>query len=715
MTSTAATVPFYLQPKFLYLFISFVNLLNFVDRGIIPGATNEINTFIEDDLNTDKPDVYLGLLQSSFVIGYMIGSIIFGHLIHHYGRFFLTATGCSIWIVAVFLSGFSYYSKAYLFLLFARILSGFGEAGLQCTIPPWIQNTAPANQRGMWLSIFYTAIPVGTALGYAVSSVLAESIGWNWAFFIEGIIMIPLVLFMFWISPHFPCETVVHTAKGQDDKKALLQRPGESHEEQTEFEGVVGVHGHHHIHHPTMWQEFVNVMTRNVFLCITAAYAAQAAALIGVSTFGSSFLMGLGFFNKESQASTLFGILISLAGVISTPLGGILLDKILERGRRRHAAEVEADAEIRRQQLAPLVANSDGEHVDGDIDDFADREEHPVVVRSQLGRLSLFVAYSSLIGSLLLCTLYFIENAGLYLFVISVGSGFIFMCNSAINMGVMLSVPVRHRSFAIALNVVFLHGFGDVPSPVIVGLIKDSLAPGCIPNDGDDDDGNIAASDACRDDAQGLRATMLLTTMWLLWTAFFFYLAWWCNRQGWIFIPCVNPEDMKNSGKSETQGTSESSNGENYHHRPTPGSPTLKHITSTEESRHSDLSQNPLISSSIIEEEQQQQLAFSSMIKNVSKERVNSSNSLSGMIINRSASASPEPGENKSRIVSAEEYRVGDSEEHQRSIDRFKRVSRDSAGSQGDDPSPKGRRKKGQKKKEGLLNRFENLEDTIDI
>lgn len=693
----ASTEPkaWYLQPTFLFLFISFVNFLNFVDRGIIPGATNEMNTFIQDDLHTDKPDVYLGLLQSSFVIGYMVGSVLFGHLIHHYGRFFLTATGCSIWIVAVFLSGIAFFAKSYLFLLFARIMSGFGEAGLQCAIPPWIQNTAPPNKRGMWLSIFYTAIPVGTATGYAFSSILAESVGWNWAFFVEGLAMCPLVFFMFSISPHFPCETVIHK-RDDDVKQPMLQSSTGGHEEATEFEGVVGVHGHHHMHHPTMWQEFRNVMTRNVFLCITAAYAAQAAALIGFSTFGSSFLMGLGFFDKESEASTLFGILISLAGVIATPLGGVLLDRILERGRRRHATEVEEE-ETRRQQLAPLVG--DGE----EAEDFADREEHPAVLRSQLGRLALFVAYASFIGACLLCLLFFIDNVGLYLFVITVGSSFIFMCNSAINMGVMLSVPVRHRSFAIALNVVFLHGLGDVPSPVIVGLIKDSLAPGCTPKNGDDDDGNIAASDACRDDSEGLRVTMLLTTMWLFWTAFFFFLGWYFNRQGWIFLPCV---DEPNDETPEEKG---STSAEGYQHLPMPGSPTLRNVVSNDIEHDS----------ALVPSTEEETVILSPMTHSASKERVSSTGSLTGLSASndRASNASPDPtGENRTRILSAEDYKVGDSEEHQRSVDRFKRLSRDSAGSQRDEVAPKSRKKKGNsKKKEGLLNRFTDIEDTIDI
>lgn len=93
------------------------------------------------------------------------------------------------------------------------------------------------------------------------------------------------------------------------------------------------------------------------------------------------------------------------------------------------------------------------------------------------------------------------------------------MSSVAVGKGVLLSVPLVHRPFAIACSITFMHGLGDVPSPIIAGLLKDTLAPGCIP-DGDDDD-NIAATDACRDDDKGLRLWNLFIWSWLAWSILF--------------------------------------------------------------------------------------------------------------------------------------------------------------------------------------------------
>eukprot|EP01032_Pedospumella_encystans_P019235 gene19235-21875_t len=96
-------------------------------------------------------------------------------------------------------------------------------------------------------------------------------------------------------------------------------------------------------------------------------------------------------------------------------------------------------------------------------------------------------------------------------------------------MGFLLAVPTENQSFGLAMMVVFMHAMGDVPSPIIVGYLKDSLAPGCVGNE-DDDGAAAATSDSCRDDAEGLRITILAVSLWLLWCVFFFGLAWFLNH-----------------------------------------------------------------------------------------------------------------------------------------------------------------------------------------
>ena len=80
------------------------------------------------------------------------------------------------------------------------------------------------------------------------------------------------------------------------------------------------------------------------------------------------------------------------------------------------------------------------------------------------------------------------------------------------NYAVILSVVSKSAPLAIGLNTMFQHLFGDVPSPILVGLIKDDLSPNCS--------GGITdlTSTACRSESQGIKNTILITNCWGFWT-----------------------------------------------------------------------------------------------------------------------------------------------------------------------------------------------------
>ena len=323
----------------MFVILTAVNLLNYVDRGIIPGATNEFNDFIMDDLNTDTPSVYLGLLQSSFIVGFSVCIIIFSRLLHYYPPFYICGIGLSIWIVAIILCGISKYTGSYYFLLFARMLSGAGEASFQCSIPPWIEKSASPEKRGFWLSFFFTAIPVGTAIGYAFSATVSEGTngGWEWAFFIEAFAMVPFVAFLFANAHKYPLEpsqiSSVYYSVNTDSEENAVSSPFAA--AASEDDSVVISQTMSTAEEiladkpPSIYQEFKIVGYNALFLLVAGGYAAQNGSLIGLSTFGSAFIIGLGFFETETESSSVFGILVSVAGLVGTPLGGKSLFRLL--------------------------------------------------------------------------------------------------------------------------------------------------------------------------------------------------------------------------------------------------------------------------------------------------------------------------------------------------------------------------------------------------
>ncbi|TYZ56332.1 hypothetical protein PybrP1_010775 [[Pythium] brassicae (nom. inval.)] len=68
---------------------------------------------------------------------------------------------------------------------------------------------------------------------------------------------------------------------------------------------------------------------------------------------------------------------------------------------------------------------------------------------------------------------------------------------------------------AIAANTLIIHVLGDVPSPVVLGWLKDAWAPRC--GTVDDAHGDAVLNPECWKDRSGLRQVLLFAVLWLLW------------------------------------------------------------------------------------------------------------------------------------------------------------------------------------------------------
>ena len=139
------------SPIAVVFFVSFINLVNYVDRGVISGAPTQFNAFILRTLHVEQQGVWFGLLTSAFIGAYSAGCIAFGHLLNFYPPFRLLGIGMSLWVLTLMLSGSAMWlgdhPRSYWFLVLCRALSGVGEASFQCIIPPYIEDFAPAESK----------------------------------------------------------------------------------------------------------------------------------------------------------------------------------------------------------------------------------------------------------------------------------------------------------------------------------------------------------------------------------------------------------------------------------------------------------------------------------------------------------------------------------------------------------------------------------------
>ena len=144
------------------LILCYVNLINYMDRSTVAGVIVDIKN---DPFFNVKSDKDVGLLQTAFVICYMMFAPIFGYLGDRYNRKWILILGLSLWALSTFFGSFM--KNFWAFLAF-RALVGIGEASYSTIAPDIISDLFRKDSRSRVLALFYFAIPVGTGLGYII-------------------------------------------------------------------------------------------------------------------------------------------------------------------------------------------------------------------------------------------------------------------------------------------------------------------------------------------------------------------------------------------------------------------------------------------------------------------------------------------------------------------------------------------------------------------
>ncbi|XP_009948770.1 PREDICTED: protein spinster homolog 3 [Leptosomus discolor] len=187
--------------------LCYVNLINFMDWFIVPGILLDIQKYFE------LSDGDAGLLQTVFILCYMLAAPIFGYLGDRYNRKIILGAGIFFWSGVTLGSSFS--SELYYWIFFlSRGLVGVGTASYSTIAPTIIADLFEEGKRTTMLSIFYIFIPVGSGLGYVLAASMADVTGdWHWAFRVTpcmgGLALVLLIL----LVPHrIPRRIAAHRA-----------------------------------------------------------------------------------------------------------------------------------------------------------------------------------------------------------------------------------------------------------------------------------------------------------------------------------------------------------------------------------------------------------------------------------------------------------------------------------------------------------------------
>jgi MFS family permease len=205
-----------------------INLFNYIDRYVLaavepaiekeffPNATPASGESVDGEARADETVQFkMGLLMTAFIGSYMIASPLFGWLADRMSRWLLMGIGLILWTLA---SGGSGLAPVFLALLATRFFVGIGEAAYGPAAPTVLSDLYPKNTRGRVLSLFYMAIPVGSALGFVLGGAVASLTGnWRWAFYI---VVPPGLLLGLW------CFLMRDPPRGQADAVVVTRQAG---------------------------------------------------------------------------------------------------------------------------------------------------------------------------------------------------------------------------------------------------------------------------------------------------------------------------------------------------------------------------------------------------------------------------------------------------------------------------------------------------------
>jgi predicted MFS family arabinose efflux permease len=261
-----------------------LNFVNYIDRSIL-FAVQEL---VKDEFHVNDKDI--GFLTSAFFVCYMIAAPLITPLADRFPRKYIMGLGALVWSGATLLTAITHnYDE----LLLRHVVVGIGEATFVVFSPAFISDLFPEHQRGRALSIFYLAIPVGTAFGYIIGGKLGEAHGWRMPFLICALPGVLLALGV--IALREP-------RRGASDHIADNQERG----------------------------TILGLFRNKAYWTVSLGMAMMTFAVGGLQVWMPTFLTRVRGV-PLGDANTVFGGLTVVSGTCATLLGGWLGDRLLKR------------------------------------------------------------------------------------------------------------------------------------------------------------------------------------------------------------------------------------------------------------------------------------------------------------------------------------------------------------------------------------------------
>ena len=154
---------------------------------------------------------HVSFIEPSYLLGYGLFTLVYAPLSDRFGRFRIITLCLIIFSVLTLLTAYAHGINQIIFL---RLLTGIGAAGIAPTTISWISDRYPYEKRGHALGIFFGNMAGGTAFGSSAGALITSLVGWQWLFIgVASIALLILLLIVMYQKDIFKANETVRGVK----------------------------------------------------------------------------------------------------------------------------------------------------------------------------------------------------------------------------------------------------------------------------------------------------------------------------------------------------------------------------------------------------------------------------------------------------------------------------------------------------------------------
>ena len=269
--------------------LSSLNLLNYADRYVISSLLPALQKPVAEG-GLGLSDGQSGWLYSAFILVYTLAAPVFGLLADRVHRLHMLAFAVAFWSI---LTAAGAWAVGFWSLLLVRSVTGIGEAAYASVAPALLADEFAPRLRSRVMSVFNAAIPIGSAIGFTIGSVVGGIWGWKPAFLVAG-------------GPGLVLAVLIYLLR--DPPRGAMEGSAVSQHAPPTLRNLL-----------TMWS---NARWRRC----TLGYAAQTACF-GSLAYWTPLYLDKAKGIAGASSGTLFGAIVVVTGLVGTMAGGLWSDR----------------------------------------------------------------------------------------------------------------------------------------------------------------------------------------------------------------------------------------------------------------------------------------------------------------------------------------------------------------------------------------------------